>query len=170
MSVNHHELVGTTRHLTTLMPVTVAGNTVNPHDFFKTREGLRTSDDFEDLILSGASKEMVSVDKTIIGFADLEQAANDEKIADELPDGYDFRYVDACLVQVATLIEDYWGSKGGSHFDNGSLNIFYVEVKAEVFAVYVVRDAVGREWYCNTYRLDDLPWGAGWRVFSATVA
>jgi len=150
--------------------VTVAINTINPHDFFKTREGLWMSSNFNDLILSGASKKKVSADETTVGYADLAQAANDAEIGGELPEGHVFEDVDTFLVHLATLIEGQWGGKEGTLLNNGCANIFYVKVNGEVFAVYVFWFAVGREWVCRARRLDDVRWSAGCRAFSATAA
>lgn len=158
------------RRLTALTSVTVAGNTINPHDFFKIREGLWTSSNFNDFILSGASKKKVSADGTTIGYADFAQAANDTEIGDELPKGYVFEDVDTFLAALATLIESQWGGKSGTLLNKGYGNIFYVKMNDEVFAALVYWDADRREWCCHASRLDDRQWLAGYRAFSATAA
>ena len=158
------------RRLTSLTSLTVAINTINPHDFFKTREGLWMSSNFNDLILSGASKIKVSADETTVGYADLAQAANDAEIGGELPEGHVFEDVDTFRVHLATLIEGQWGGKEGTLLNNGCSNIFYVKVNGEVFAVDVDWDAGDRKWHCNAGRLGDCRWYAGDRAFSATAA
>jgi hypothetical protein len=158
------------RRLTSMTSLTVAGNSINPHDFFKTREGLWMSSNFNDLILSGASKIKVSADETTVGYADLAQAANDAEIGGELPEGHVFEDVDTFLVHLATLIEGQWGGKEGTLLNNGCSNIFYVKVNGEVFAVGVFWNAGYRLWFCYAPRLDDRRWGAGSRAFSATAA
>lgn len=158
------------RRLTSLTSLTIASNTINPHDFFKTHEGLWTSKNFKDFILSGASKKQVSADETNIIYADLAQDANDDEISSELPEGYTFEDVDTFLVHLATLIEGQWGGKEGTLLNNGYANIFYVKVNGEVFAAYVRWNAGYREWGCFAFRLDDIRWLAGFRAFSATAA
>lgn len=156
--------------LTALTTLTVASNTINPHDFFKTREGLWKSSNFNDFILSGASKKKVSADETPIGYADLAQAVNDAEIGSELPEGYVFEKVDTFLVHLAALIKDQWGGKNGALLHNGYPNIFYVKVKGEVCAVLVNWSARDRErWRCLAFRPVDYRWLAGSRAFSATA-
>jgi len=157
------------RRLNNTTSLTVASNAVNPHDFFKTRKGLWTSSDFNNFILSGASKK-VSADETSIGYADLAQAASDVEIGGELSEGYVFEDVDTLLTHLATLIEGQWGGKSGTLLNNGYANIFYVKVNGEVFAVNVYWSAVSRGWHCYARRLGDGRWNAGRRVFSATAA
>lgn len=157
-------------YLTPLTSVRVASNTVNPHDFFKTREGLWMSSNFNDFILSGASKKRVSAAETTIGYADLAQAANDAEIGGELPEGYVFEDVDVFLAHLATLIEGQWGGKKGTLLINAYANIFYVKVKGEVSAVNVAWNAGNRRWHCRAPRLDGRRWSAGHRAFSATAA
>jgi hypothetical protein len=128
------------------------------------------SSNFNDLILSGASKIKVSADETTVGYADLAQAANDAEIGGELPEGHVFEDVDTFLVHLATLIEGQWGGKEGTLLNNGCSNIFYVKVNGEVFAVGVDWDAVHREWHCHARRLVDDRCHAGHRAFSATAA
>lgn len=158
------------RRLTSLTSLTVASNTINPRDFFKTREGLWTSSNFNNFILSGASKKKVSAAETTIGYADLAQAANDDEIGNELPKGYVFEEVDTFLAHLATFVEGQWGGKEGVLLNNGYANIFYVKVNGEVFAVHVRWFAVNRVWDCYAYRLDGRRWAAGCRAFSATAA
>lgn len=162
--------IETIRRLSNLTSVTIPANEINSSNFFKTREGLWTSDNFNNFILSGASKKKVSADETTIGYADLVQAANDAEIAGELPEGYVFEDVDLFLAHLATLIERQWGGKNGTLLNNnGRSNIFYVKVSGEVFAVLVDWHAGLREWYCFADRLDDRRWFAGYRAFSATA-
>lgn len=163
-------LVPAETRLTALTSVTVSSNTISPHDFFKTREGLWMSSNFNDFIFSGASKKKVSSDETTISYADLAKAANDAEIGTELPEGHVFEDVDTFLVHLATLIEDQWGGKEGMLLNNGYANVFYVKVNGEVFAVLVGWHADYRKWYCLALRLDDLRWDAGDRAFSATAA
>jgi hypothetical protein len=158
------------RRLTTLTSLTVASNTVNPHDFFKTSQGLWMSKKFNDFILSGAAKKKVSVDEETIGYADLAQAANDAEIGGDLPEGYVFEDVGTFLAHVATLIKSQWGGKSGALQSNGYTNIFYVKVSGEVFAVHVDWRAGDRGWTCSAYYLGGGRWLAGPRVFSATAA
>lgn len=158
------------RRLSGLTSLTVAGNSVNPHDFFETRKGLGTSKNFDNFILSGTSKKKVSAHEVTISYADLVQAANDAEIDGELPEGYVFEDVDTFLVHLATLIEGQWGGKGGTLLNNLDSNIFYVEVNGEVFAVSVVWCSFYWRWRCYADRLGDGQCYAGFRVFSATVA
>jgi hypothetical protein len=158
------------RRLTSLTSLAVAGNSVNSHDFFKTREGLWVTINFNDLILSGASKKKVSADETTVSYADLAQAANDAEIGAELPEGYVFGDVDTFLVHLATLIEGQWGGKSGVLLNNGDANIFYVKVNGEVFAVGVYWYADHQKWYCYVLRLGSILWLPGGRAFSATAA
>lgn len=158
------------RRLTSLTSLAVAGDTINPHIFFKTRAGLWTSSNLNDFILSGASKKKVSADEATIGYADLAQAANDAEIGAELLEGYVFEDVNMFLVHLATLIEGQWGGKEGTLLNNGYANIFYVKVNGEVFAINVFWNAGDRKWYCGAYRLDDCRWPACYRAFSSTAA
>ena len=158
------------QRLSSLTSVTVTGNTITPHDFFKTREGLWTSSNFNNFTLSGVSKKKVTADEATIGYADLAQAANDAEIAGELPEGYVFEDVNVFLVHLATLIEGQWGGKEGTLLNNGYANIFYVKVDGEVFAVDVYWVADRRRWSCYADRLDDSRCYAGNRAFSATAA
>lgn len=157
------------RCLAALTSVTVARSAINPHDFFKTRAGLWMSSNFNDLILSGASKK-VSADEATVGYADLVKDANDAQIGNELPVGYTFEDVDTFLVHLATLIEGQWGGKEGTLLNNGYANIFYVKVNSDVFTVDVYWRAGSRGWSCHAYRLDAGRWCAGSRAFSATAA
>jgi hypothetical protein len=163
-------LVPAETRLTSLTSLTVAGNTSNPHDFFKIREDLWTSNSFNDCILSGASKKKVLADETTISYADLAKEANDAEIGAELPEGYVFEDVNMFLAHLATLIEGQWGGKEGMLLSNGCANIFYVKVNGEVFAVDVLWLAGNREWSCSADRLADDRWCAGYRAFSATAA
>ncbi len=158
------------RRLTSLTSFTSTSHTINPHDFFKTHEGLWTSKNFNDFILSGASKKKVSADETTISYAGLAQAANDTEISSELPEGYTFEDVDTFLVHLATLIEGQWGGKEGTLLNNGYANIFYVKVNGEVFAVDVDWSVDDRRWHCSADCLADSRWSAGFRAFSATAA
>jgi len=162
-------LVPAETRLTALTTLAVVSNTINPHDFFKTRKGLWTSSKFNDYILSGAVKKKVSAAVITIGYADLAQAANDAEIGAELPEGYVFEDVDMFLVYLATLIEGQWGGKEGVLLNNGYANIFYVKVNGSVFAALVYWFAGSREWFCNASRLDGLRWDAGHRAFSAAA-
>ncbi len=163
-------LIPAETRFTSLTSLTVASNTVNPSDFFKTPEGLGTSNNFNDFILSGARKKKVSTDETTIRYADLAQAANDAEIGGELPEGHVFEDVNVFLAHLATLIEGHWGGKEGILLNNGYANIFYVKVNGEVFAVDVRWRTVNREWHCLAGRLGDVRWRAGDRAFSATAA
>ena len=163
-------LVPAETRLTSLTSLGVASNTVNPHDFFQTREGLWTSNNFNDYILSGLSKKKVSVNEMVVGYADLAQSANDAEIGSELPEGYVFEDVNMFLAHLATLIEGQWGGKEGVLQNNGYINIFYVKVNDEVFAVGVRWRAAYREWSCNADHLAGRRWFAGLRAFSATAA
>jgi hypothetical protein len=163
-------LVPAETRLTAMTVLTVASNSVNPHDFFKTREGLLTSSYFNDCILSGASKKKMSADEATISYADLVQYANDAEIGSELPECYVFEDVDTFLVYLATLIEGQWGGKEGTLLNNGYANIFYVKVNGEVFAVDVRWLAGHRRWHCHDYRLDEYRWPVDFRAFSATAA
>ena len=163
-------LVPAETRLSALTSITVAGNTINPHDFFKAREGLWTSDNFNEFILPCASKKKVSADEATLGYANLAQAVNDAGIGGELPEGYVFENIDAFLVHLATLIKGQWDGKSGTLLNNGYVNIFYVRVNGEVFAVHVYWHADSREWHCRADRLDDFRWDAGDQVFSATAA
>jgi len=158
------------RRLSSTTLVKVAGNTINPHDFFKTREGLWKSSNFDDFILSGTPAKKVSADEMTVSYADLAQAADDAEISRELPEGHVFEDVDTFLAHLATLIEGQWGGKGGVLLDKGHANIFYVKVNASVFAVSVHWHADLRVWLCRAYRLDGYRWDAGDRAFSATAA
>ncbi|MCA9328441.1 hypothetical protein KC959_01605 [Candidatus Saccharibacteria bacterium] len=162
-------LVPAETRLTSLTSLGVASNTVNPHDFFQTREGLWTSNNFNDYILSGLSKKKVSVNEMVVGYADLAQSANDAEIGSELPEGYVFEDVDTFLAHLATLIEGQWGGKEGTLLNNGYANIFYVKVNGEVFAVSVDWSADYRWWGCSAYRPGGYRWRAGDRAFSATA-
>lgn len=157
------------RRLTSLTLLAVASNTINPHDFFRIRKGLWTSSNFNNFILSGASKKM-SANEATVGYADLAQAANDAEIGAELSKGYVFEDVGTFLVHLATLIEGQWGGKEGTLLNNGYVNIFYVKVNGEVFAVGVYWFADSLEWACSADRLGDFRWSAGYRAFSATGA
>jgi len=157
------------RRLTALTSVTVETDNVNLRDFFKTREGLWVSSNFDDLILKGVSKKNHSAKETVIGRADLAQAANDAEIGAELPEGYVFEGVVTFLVHLATLIKEQWGGKDGVLLNNGYANSFYVKVNGEVFVVLVRWHADAREWYCYAGRLYDCRWVAGYRAFSATA-
>jgi len=163
-------LVPAETRLTAMTALAVASNTINPHDFFKTRTGLWTSSNFNDCILSGAVKKKVSAAEMTIGYADLVQAANDAQIGAELPEGYVFEDVATFLVHLATLIEGQWGGKEGTLLNNGYTNIFYMKVNGEVFAVDVYWHAGSQEWDCRANRPDDFRRSAGYRAFSATVA
>jgi len=163
------------RRLSNLTSLTVAGNSINPHEFFKPREGLWTSSNFNYFILSGASKKKVSADETTIGHADLVQAANDAEIRAELPEGYVFEDVDTFLVHLATLIESQWGGKSGTLQSSGYANIFNVKVNnvkvnGVDFTVFVSWVGGRMGWICGAARLDNTRYFAGFRSFSATAA
>jgi hypothetical protein len=157
------------RRLKSTTSLAIAGNTINPCDFFNTRKGLRTSSNFNNFILSGASEKEVSANKATISYADLAQAANDGEIGGELPEGYVFEDVDVFLAHLAALIECQWDGKEGALLNNGYANIFYVKVNGAVFAVRVNWYADHRKWLCFASRLDDFRWDAGDRAFSATA-
>ena len=157
--------------LTPLTSFAVEEGDINLMEFFTTREGegLWISDNFNNLILKGASKN-ASAATTTLGYADLAQPANDAEIRNELPEGHVFTGVVTFLVYFAKLIESQWGGKDGVLLNNGYANIFYVKVNGEVFVVYVLWSARDREWRCHARRLGDGRWDAGRRAFSATAA
>lgn len=163
-------LVPAETHFTSLTPLTVASNDVNPSDFFKIREGLWTTNNFDKLIPSGAAKKKVSVDDTTIGYADLAQSVTAAEIGSEFPEGYVFEDVGTFLALLATLIEGQWGGKAGTLLNNGYANIFYVKVNGEVLPVGVGWSTVSRRWLCDADRLDAYRWFDRYRAFSATAA
>ncbi|MFT7644797.1 MAG: hypothetical protein ACI9BF_000455 [Candidatus Paceibacteria bacterium] len=164
--------IETARHLTALTTHDVVGYKYNPLDFFKTRKGLRTSDNFQNFILAAAEDGVVETSDVKIGHADLAQAANDAEIDAELPEGHVFDDVNDFLGRLGTLIDDQWGGKDGVLLNTGyRANILYVKgVNGKTFAVRVYWNSGGRWWHCYALRLDDGRWNADSRVFSATAA
>jgi hypothetical protein len=159
------------RRLTTLTSHDVAGGKHNLRDFFKTRKGLWTSDNFDEFILAAVAKKTVQTADTIVGYANLEQPASDAENSAELPDGHIFEDVNNFLNYLATLIQVQWGGKKGVLLNNGYANIFYVKgVSGEVFAVHVSWRADLSEWLVFSVPARALQWHAGDRVFSATAA
>lgn len=153
-----------------LTSVMILANEINPHDFFKTREGLWVSDGFCSCILSRASKKKVSEGGVTIGHADLTEAAHDEELVDELPEGHVFENVDTFLVHFATLIESQWGGKKGALLTAECTNIFYVKVGGEVFAVNMHWSDDQQKWLVFENELNDIMWCMTSRAFSATAA
>lgn len=158
------------RRLATLTPLPLPAYNANLGDSFKTCEGLWMSEDFIGFILSGASKNSVSVGEAVVSYAGLAQVSSDEEIAVALPEGYVFEDVDVFLLRLITLIKDQRVGKVGLLLNNGHINIFYVKVNGEVFAVDVRWHSGRPGWCCNAYRLGVRRWYVGDRVFSATTA
>lgn len=158
------------RRLTALKSFAVEAGEINLKEFFKTREGLWVSDDFNNLILTGVSKESASAAKTTLGYADLAQRANDAEIGGELPEGHVFTDVVIFLGYLATLIKGQWGGREGKLINNDYANIFYVKVNGDTFAVRTRWIAGAREWRCHADRLSRTQWLAGGRAFSATAS
>ena len=155
------------RHLTTLVSTAVVSNGGSTHKPFTSRRGfVQISSNFDDVILSCASKKVLA-NEAIIGYADLAQLANDAEIGSELPEGHVFEDVGTFLLQLATLME---GLRSGVMLINGRENIFYVRVRREVYVVLVSWYSSGGQWQCHSCCLDDFQRSVGCRVFSATAA
>jgi len=160
------------RYLSDWSYATVGGVKCNPHEFFQTREGLHVLDGFRDNILAVATNKVITTNKTTFGYADLAQPANDAEIVAEMPENHVFEDVDVFLSHLATLIYTQQDGGEGWLLNNGRLNIFYVRVGSEVFAVYVGwgYDGSCSRWDCRAYHLDGGRFVgrfvAGTRVFS----
>lgn len=158
------------RHcLTAPTLVTVPAFAINPHDFFKSRNGLWVSTEFKDLILSGAANQQVSADEAAISYVDVLQDVNDTEISDQLPEGYVFENVDMFLVLLATLIEGQWDGKRGALIKSININTFHVKVNNEILVIIVSWSNDLNEWYCDARRLVEGQWIAGRRIFAATA-
>lgn len=156
--------------LSGLTIVVVPKGAINPHEFFKDREGLLVSDDFQNLILAKASDKKVFTDETTIGFADLIQAANAIEIRDELPNSNVFKDIDTFLCYLSIFIKGQRGGKDGL-LDTVQGNLFQVLVGNVVFTVYVFWSNASEAWDCSIAHhirddLSDTVWERGHRIFS----
>jgi hypothetical protein len=164
-------LVPVERHLSDLVPFTLAGGVVNPLDPFRDRKGLWLSQNFQNYILAGATIGSVGVHVTALGYAGLLLSPTDSNIGKELPGGYIFEDVPFFLAILALLIKGQLDGGEGPLLTGYRSNLFYVRVGSEVFVVNVDWFAVYREWRCDADPFGaDGRWDAGDRAFSATVA
>jgi hypothetical protein len=129
---------------------------------------------FKESILPATKDEVFPTSEVVVGSANLVRLSTDVEICRELPTGYVYKDVDTFLVFFATLIKDQWDGKPGVMLNNGCLNIFYVAVNSETFAVNVRWNGVVRKWDCYASRLGEGRltngrWDAGTCVFSATA-
>lgn len=139
----------------------------NPHEFFKTRPGLRVSPEFTDLVLSVADQSM-EVWSSKIRTWDLRKAATNIQIRDKLPGDHLVG-----LGQIANIIDrqpSYWANGCGPVLINGYPNLFYVSGKSlTVFAVSLYRFAVGDEWDIETSKLwEGGEWPSGVQVITSS--
>lgn len=158
------------RCLSDLVPFVIPASKINPLKFFETRLNFRSSDDFYDLILSNASNNEVSIGESVIGYADLRRDSNDSEIAHELPEGFVFQSVDICLVYLITMIEGEMSPLKLLLTKESRPISFRVRVNAEVVVMNVGWDYGDQQLIYSAYRLDDNPWIAGCRIFSAAIA
>jgi len=139
----------------------------DPHEFFRTRDGLWVSDFFRDHVLSVAKKTKAVRAQKGANFQ-LEDHSSDKEIRAEFPENHIFEDASAFCAHLAGMIERQWSGTEGDLISNGYANIFYVRGKDnEVFAVIVFWLVVRREWRVGAYRLGDDRWAAGDRAFSS---
>lgn len=140
----------------------------DPHEFFKTRDGLYVWDGFRDRILPVA-KKVEAVPASQIASFDLVKPANDGEIHRELPEGYLFEDASAFCAYLAELIEQQKDGGEGTLLNSGYWNIFYVlGANGPVFAVGVYWRSGRRRWDVGAIPLFGGRWGAGDRAFSRT--
>lgn len=115
----------------------------------KTKTGYWFSDSFKEYF-----GEPEILPAKVPEFFTLEKEMNDFEILEEINNEY------CRLEQIAGFLEN--PPEGA---DDDQINIFYVKVGGEVFAVSVSWNAGYREWRCGAYRLCDDRWSAGNRAF-----
>ena len=145
--------------LTKNKTITLNPKSINPQEFFQTREGLYVWEDFKDRIVSKAKE--VNLKKYKLTSFELKERGNDEEIEAELPQKHLFWESEACSV-VADLISKQPKGEEGTLLNNDYANLFYT-------GSYVVRvywDSGHREWGVDACDRHDYRWNAGLQVFS----
>lgn len=153
----------------TIRIVETLKSAINLADFFKTRDGLWVSEEFQKQILASALGLSEIAPASVGEPYDLPKGMTDAEILSKLGNKI-FENPRAFLNTLARLIDEQWGGKEGDLLNNGYANIFYVRrvnVKGEpeVFVVDVRWDAGSGRWCVDAYRLVDRTWRAGGRAF-----
>ena len=153
-------------------------NNVFLKDFFRTREGLVLTEDFEGLVSWVQSKMLDWKEESFLSYVDLTRDARNSEIAHGLPKGFIFESgIETFLTNLATLIEGQPnGQKGPLLSSYHGRNIFYVYVQGIVWIAIVSWDEWRyntKGWHCHFVNPDNIKyyWASSWsrptRVFSA---
>ncbi len=141
-------------------------------DFFKTREGLWVSPEFQNRILAPALAMGATAPATVGTPFNLPKEMNDFEIRKELGDGCIFEDPRAFCSYLARALERQWGGTDGDFLNNGCGTNFYVRgLNSEVSAdrpsgeVFTVRVISNLEWLVRTYQLSGGSWSKGDRAF-----
>lgn len=139
----------------------------NPHEFFRTREGLWVSGQFIDRVFSQVSSAPMGINKkTPLQSHTLIEITTDAKIRQALPEDHVFEVAELCVI-ISSLIGAQLNGTEGRLLVNGFANLFYVKGKnSQVYVVFVIWDAVNLEWNVVAWSLVVLRWVAGGRIFS----
>lgn len=149
--------------------VEIVKSVINIIDFFKTRDGLWLSGDFQKRILAPALEMPETAPASIGDPYGLSMSMTDAEILEKLGHKV-FENSRAFLNTLARLIDEQWGGTEGALLNNGYANIFYVrgvngKGESEVFAVVADWAADYGKWNVFMYRLDDKAWPPGNRAF-----
>ena len=159
--------VQSTSRLTKPTIVEVAGATRNLADFYRNNQGVWTSPNFQQFILSGILAGEVTTPDARLLSADLALKANADEIDEGIPEGKTFTERNQFLGHGATLIAAQPGGPTGLLLTNDYLaNIFHVEfVPGQPFAVNFHWCPDAGQWDCHANPRDAHRWRAGYRAF-----
>lgn len=143
----------------------------NPHDYFKTREGLYVWESFDRDILEQYEE---SIPYRVLGgivSTTFIRNMSDQEIIDELLGGMlEARRTSCTLDQIADKINLQQNGEYGNLLNNGCPNIFYVLVKGKFFAVSICWGGPGsKSWLVVGFNIGGREWCPGTRVFYNTT-
>jgi hypothetical protein len=125
--------------------------------FFRTRPGLRVSDDFRNQVVAKAEPSQPVPKKSTM----LQRDMLDKEIEKMLGEGHLFTEGQVCSI-IGDMIGKQEGGKEGELLNNGYANLFYLSS----CVVDVSWNSDGREWDVRTWHRAGIRWSAGLRAFS----
>lgn len=151
------------------LPTRMASFNPNIYRYFKTRNGLYVSDDFNDKILRAIELQGSVPSATIVIYC-LTKDADDTEIREEMPNNHVFEDTYSFCTYLAYMIDEQQNGRTAVFVTNGNWNIFYVRgVHNEIFSVNVRWRGVLRRWEVSAYIPDGECWSIGSCAFSCNI-
>ncbi len=146
--------------------VGVAPMSIYAREFFKDRDGLRTTRNWNAIIMPDVSVGKLSTPPTHVYSIDVPEEINEEQIQSRLPNGYLFEGTDTFVCMLAALISTQSTGEKGVLLTNGYANVFYVKVR-RVFSVHVYWPPSLKEWQLHVGDPSrEMSLRAGVRIFA----